>query len=153
LRRAVGSLSRPGRREARLTGAVGRTLLLWDLGLPLFGLFQPKFRHLMQEPCRGRDLISNDPYAVPHTSRATSTMRDSFATCDSRAISLPCTVLEKPHCGERHSCSSGTMRRASSMRRFKSDFDSSSPTLVVTSPRTTVFPLGTKRSGVKSPER
>src|SRR5262249_26820674 len=42
-------------------------------------------------------------YALPHTSRAVSTTSRSFAACDSRAISLPCTVLENPHCGDRHS--------------------------------------------------
>src|SRR5690606_8721613 len=44
----------------------------------------------------------------PQTSSAVSITSLSFAACDSRAISLPCTVLEKPHCGERQSCSSGT---------------------------------------------
>jgi hypothetical protein len=32
---------------------------------------------------------------------------------------LPSTVDEKPHCGDRHNCSSGTYRLASSMRAFE----------------------------------
>jgi integron integrase len=43
----------------------------------------------------------------PHTSRATSTISRSLAACASMAIALPWTVLEKPHCGESASCSSG----------------------------------------------
>ena len=40
-------------------------------------------------------------------------------------MSLPCTVLEKPHCGDRQSCSSGTSFAAASMRRFRSSLPSS----------------------------
>ena len=39
----------------------------------------------------------------PQTSSATSTISLSLARCASTAMSLPCTVLEKPHCGERQS--------------------------------------------------
>ena len=39
------------------------------------------------------------------------------------------------------------------MRRFRSSFDSSSPSLVVTSPSTTFLPLGKARSGSKPPAR
>jgi ferredoxin len=43
----------------------------------------------------------------PHTSRAVSTTSASFCRCTSTWILLPCTVLEKPHCGDSASCSSG----------------------------------------------
>src|SRR6202007_2437130 len=89
----------------------------------------------------------------PHTSRAVSTTRRSLAFSSSIARALPSTVEEKPHCGLRQSCSSGTYFAACSMRRFRSSFFSSAPFLVVTRPRTTVLPLGTKRSGSKPPER
>ena len=44
---------------------------------------------------------------APQTSRAVSTTRRSFAACASTGMSLPCTVLENPHCGDRHIWSSG----------------------------------------------
>ena len=66
---------------------------------------------------------------------------------------LPSTVEEKPHWGERHSCSSGTYFAASSMRRLRSSLLSSTGLLVVTSPSTTCLPSGTNRSGSKPPER
>src|SRR5207245_5737104 len=105
----------------------------------------------MQDLCPWLSL--REHHDVPHTSRAVSTISWSLAACYSRASSLPWTVLEKPHCGDRQSCSSGTMPAASSIRRLSASLDSSSPTLVVTRPSTTVLPLGTKRSGEKSPER
>src|SRR5699024_6127561 len=91
--------------------------------------------------------------AQPQTSWAVSTTSSSFFHCWSWVRALPSTVEEKPHCGERHSCSSGTNLPASSMRRFKSSLVSSSPVLVVTSPSTTCFPAGTNRSGSNPPER
>src|SRR5918995_1080837 len=89
----------------------------------------------------------------PQTSCAVSTIRRSLATCSSCVSALPSTVEEKPHCGERQSCSSGTNSDASSRRRFSSSFCSSSPRFVVTSPRTTIFPSGTNRKGSNVPER
>src|SRR5215203_21060 len=89
----------------------------------------------------------------PQTSCAVSTIRRSLATCSSCVSALPSTVEEKPHCGERQSCSSGTNSDASSRRRFSSSFSSSSPRFVVTSPRTTIFPSGTNRKGSNVPER
>src|SRR6185369_15432496 len=88
-----------------------------------------------------------------HTSAAVSTMSRNLATCSSYVRRFPSTVEEKPHCGDRQSCSSGTYRLASSMRRFRSSLRSSSPLLVVTRPSTTIFPGGTNRSGSKLPER
>ena len=52
-----------------------------------------------------------------------------MATCSSYVSAFPSTVDEKPHWGERQSCSSGTKRLASSMRRFSSSLDSSAPAL------------------------
>src|ERR1700731_2121707 len=61
----------------------------------------------------------------PHTSRATSMTRRNLAFSSSIESALPSTVEEKPHCGLRHSCSSGTYLAASSIRRFSSSFVSS----------------------------
>ena len=47
----------------------------------------------------------------PQTSSATSTIRRSFAHCSPRVSALPSTVEEKPHCGERQSCSSRRVLR------------------------------------------
>jgi hypothetical protein len=66
----------------------------------------------------------------PQTSCATWTIRRSFATCSSCVMALPSTVEEKPHCGDRQSCSSGTYFAASSMRRLRSSGFSSLPVLV-----------------------
>ena len=60
---------------------------------------------------------------------ATSTISRSFAHCSSAVSALPSTVEEKPHCGDRHSCSSGTYFAASSMRRLSVSASSSSPGL------------------------
>ena len=90
----------------------------------------------------------------PQTDFAVSTIRRSLShCCSSRERRCPRTVEEKPHCGERQSWSTSTYRPASSMRRSRSSRVSSSPRLVVTRPRTTYLPLGTKRSGSKPPER
>ena len=59
----------------------------------------------------------------PQTSAAVSTMRRSFATSSSYVSTLPSTVEEKPHCGDRQSCSSGTNFAASSIRRLRLSFD------------------------------
>ena len=89
----------------------------------------------------------------PQTDCAVSTMRRSLSHCCSSVRALPSEVEEKPHCGERQSWSRSTNLPASSMRRSRSSRVSSAPLLVVTSPRTTYLPLGTKRSGSKPPER
>src|SRR5580700_8884828 len=90
----------------------------------------------------------------PQTSRATSTTRRSLAFSSSIDSALPSTVEEKPHCGLRHSCSSGTYLAASSIRCFNSSLSSSAARLVVTKPSTIFFgPRGTKRSGANPPER
>src|SRR3954453_4424467 len=104
-------------------------------------------------------LLMHDSYSLsadpchPQTSRAVSTTNLIFAACVSTAIALPSTVLENPHCGDKHNCSSGTYCAASSIRRLSSSLDSSAPTFVLTSPSTTVLPLGTNLSGAKPPER
>jgi hypothetical protein len=46
---------------------------------------------------------SGESASQPHTSYATSTMSRSFATSSSYVSTLPSTVDEKPHCGERQS--------------------------------------------------
>ena len=89
----------------------------------------------------------------PQTDCAVSTIRRSLSHCCSSVRALPSEVEENPHCGERQSWSRSTYRLASSMRRSRSSRVSSSPRLVVTRPRTTYLPLGTKRSGSKPPER
>ena len=68
---------------------------------------------------RSRQRWSPQCQTAPHTSRAVSTTSRNFAACDSSAMSLPCTVLENPHCGDRQSWSSGTSFAAASMRRFE----------------------------------
>src|ERR1700733_12420081 len=99
------------------------------------------------------DSILALPHPYPQTSRAVSATSRSLAACSAIDRSLPSRVEEKPHCGERQSCSKGAYLAAWSMRRFRSSFDSSSPFLVVTRPSTTTLPLGRKRSGAKEPER
>src|SRR5262249_25968519 len=90
---------------------------------------------------------------VPQTSCAVSTTSLSLSHCCCWLRSLPSLVEEKPHCGDRHSWSMSTNRAASSIRRLSWSLLSSSPRFVVTSPSTTRLPLGTKRSGSKSPDR
>ena len=51
----------------------------------------------------------------PQTSSAVSTISRSLAICSSRQDLPLSTVEEKPHCGERQSCSRGTPARL--MRR------------------------------------
>ena len=53
----------------------------------------------------------------------------SFAHCSSSASTLPSSVEAKPHCGDRHNCSSATYLVASSMRRLMSSLGSSRPLL------------------------
>src|SRR5207247_9884045 len=87
-------------------------------------------------------------------SRAVTTTRRSLAISSSRVNALPSTVDEKPQCGERQSCSSGTYFAASSIRRFSSSLLSSVARLLVTRPKTTLLlPLGTKHRGSNPPER
>jgi hypothetical protein len=50
-------------------------------------------------------------------------------------------AAEKPHCGLRHSWSSGAYFAASSMRRLSASLLSIWPNLVVTRPSTTILPL------------
>src|SRR5262249_52982379 len=49
----------------------------------------------------------------PHTSRATSTTRASFASWSASPSGFPLIELAKPHCGLSASCSSGAKRAAS----------------------------------------
>src|SRR5262249_50120392 len=72
--------------------------------------------------------------AQPQTSCAVSTTRRSLAACSSWVSALPSTVDEKPHCGDRHNCSSGTYLAASSMRRFRWSLLSRAARLLVTRP-------------------
>ena len=65
-------------------------------------------------------LYNNADQASPHTSCAVSITRRSLVRWASTAMLLPWTVLEKPHCGERASCSSGAYFAASAMRRLRS---------------------------------
>src|SRR6185295_16348184 len=90
---------------------------------------------------------------LPQTSCATSTTRSSLRHCSSKESALPWWVLEKPHCGDRQRFSRGTNLAAASMRFLSRSFDSSSPTLVVTSPSTTFLSFGRYLSGSKPPER
>jgi hypothetical protein len=55
----------------------------------------------LREPTRGR-------YKSPQTLNAVPTTSRNFAACTSGVMSLPCTVLEKPHWGDSASWSSGT---------------------------------------------
>src|SRR5579862_5990950 len=140
-RRRAGDIRRPsrprhGRRRAVLASCGTGIVAGAHLEVPRLGESSLKKHH-----------------TAPHTSRAVSITNRSFAVCDSTAMSLPCTVLENPHCGDRQSCSSGMRRAASSILRLSASLLSSSPSLVVTRPSTTVLPLGTKRKGAKSPER
>ena len=61
-------------------------------------------------------------YASCQTSRAISTTRRTLAHCSSSVMMLPSSVEEKPHCGERQSCTSGTYFAASAMRLLVLEF-------------------------------
>src|SRR6185369_17934708 len=89
----------------------------------------------------------------PHTRAAVSTTSSSLAHCWSSVSTLPPATLAKPHWVERASWSRGRTREASSMRRTRFSWSSSSALLEETRPRTAVLPLGTNRSGWKSPAR
>ena len=58
-----------------------------------------------------RDLAGERIHAQPQTSRAVSTTSSSLRHCSSSASALPSSVEAKPHCGLRHSCSSGAIFR------------------------------------------
>src|SRR5687768_17111396 len=88
-----------------------------------------------------------------HISCETSTTRSSLRHCSSCVSRLPWCVLEKPHCGDRHKCSSPTCRLASSMRLFRESLLSREPLFEDSRPSTTFFPFGRKRSGSKPPAR
>src|SRR5580692_8087474 len=104
--------------------------------------------------CHDRPRSCVAPYTPPHTSRATSTHKRSFAHCCSSVSRLPCSVEANPHCGDSANCSSGRYFAAASIRRFSSSLVSSSPVFEVTSPSTTTLcPRGTKRSGSNPPAR
>src|SRR4029079_8480405 len=93
-------------------------------------------------------------HAVPQTSCATSTIRESLRCCIS-GVTPMCSLalVENPHCGDRASWSSSMKRFASSIRRLSSSTLSSSFTLEATRPSTTVLPFGTTASGSKPPAR
>src|SRR5260370_21374026 len=86
-----------------------------------------------------------------HTSRATSTQRPSLAHCSSSANRLPSSVLAKPHCGERQSCSRAANFAASSMRRLSWSLLSNAPVFDVMTPSTTCLFFGRKPNGSKPP--
>src|SRR5262249_38499940 len=90
---------------------------------------------------------------LPHTSSASSTIIRSFAHCSSSPSTLPSSVEAKPHCGDRHNCSSGTNLVASSMPRLMSSFGSSRPLFEVTRPSTPVRSFGSIRNGSNPPAR
>src|SRR5205085_1794182 len=71
-----------------------------------------------------------------HTSLASSTIIASFAHCCSSERTLPSSVEANPHCGERHNCAGATNLEASPMRRLRSSFLSSAPSLDETRPST-----------------
>src|SRR4029079_7890839 len=96
---------------------------------------------------------SSSAMTYPHTSSAVATTSRSLARSCSSLNTLPSTVEEKPHWGERQSCSSGTYLDASSMRRFSSSLSASAPVWVVTGPSTTCLSSGTNRNGSKPPDR
>ncbi len=58
--------------------------------------------------CGQKSATTATNYASPQTSWAVSMTSRSLLRWASTAISLPCTVLEKPHCGDSASCSMGT---------------------------------------------
>ena len=63
-----------------------------------------------RQPAAAEDLeggVADRAAHEPQTSSATSTISASFAHCSSSLSALPSTVDEKPHCGERQSCSIG----------------------------------------------
>ena len=124
----------------------------FDLGSsrPLFEVTRPSTTVLSLGSIRNG---SKPPARRPQISSASSTIIRSLAHCSSSARILPSSVEAKPHCGDRHSCSSGTYFAASSIRRLRSSLDSSRPDFDVTRPSTIVLSLGTKRSGSKPPAR
>src|SRR3712207_7496448 len=73
------------------------------------------------------DTATTEIYTLSLHDALPISMRRSLESCWSWVRSLPSTVEEKPHCGERHSCSSGTKRDASSMRRLSVSLSSRSP--------------------------
>jgi hypothetical protein len=64
-------------------------------------------RALALQSSRSSPKTHSRPDVYGHISRASSTMSCSFFNWASEAMSLPCSVLAKPHCGESASCSSG----------------------------------------------
>src|SRR5215510_10250161 len=97
--------------------------------------------------------LGTSGYACPHTLLAVSTTNLSLRHCSSSVSRLPSIVEAKPHWGLRARFSSGTYLLASSMRLLSWSCDSSSGSLLLMSPSTTVLSRGTKRKGSNVPAR
>src|SRR5208337_1621703 len=89
----------------------------------------------------------------PQTRRAVSTTNFSFAHWRPSVIRLPSAVEANPHWGLSARFSRGTYRHASSTSLSSTPPESTRGTSLELSPSTTVFPLGTNRSGSNVPER
>ena len=111
----------PTPRAARGDSRHGVDVVMDDAGNLELSHFSPSatlISRMLSPAVVGRQKANERP-RQPHTSWAVSTMRRSLANCCSWVRSLPSTVEEKPHWGDRHSCSIGTKREASSMRRLR----------------------------------
>src|SRR5437762_6350609 len=90
----------------------------------------------------------------PQTSRATFMISSSLRRVSSCVSTCPPPpALENPHCGLMPRRSRGTYLEAAAICFFRKSLDSSTGVFVLTRPRITRLPLGTKRSGEKSPAR
>src|SRR6267142_1304258 len=89
----------------------------------------------------------------PQTCRAVAATSFSLDHCWSSLSRFPSAVEANPHCGLSARFSRGTYFDASSIRFASTSASSMRGTFELTSPSTTVLPLGTKRNGSKVPER
>src|SRR5215510_468361 len=118
----------PGTAEFPIRDRLQADLLLLPddaFDLPVLDFFQLCRRYLAASPLLTRFFKSSGPqqashmictkrrffsltHFCPQISSASSTIILSFVHCSSSAKILPSSVEAKPHCGDRHSCSSGT---------------------------------------------
>src|SRR5215469_3773164 len=94
----------PGARRLRCEAGV------WDLALTVFSRWRRQAGvwslNPTDLPSRAHDHDLREPLGpdlYPQTSLATWTTRASLAFCSSAVSTLPSTVDEKPHCGDRQS--------------------------------------------------
>src|SRR5207237_750540 len=88
------------------------------------------------------------------TSRATFMISSSLRRVSSCVSTCPPPpALENPHCGLMPRRSRGTYLEAAAICFFRKSLDSSTAVFVLTRPRITRLPLGTKRSGGAAPGR